>query len=119
MFLVDMWSIGCIFAEFLGRKVFLPGQSGNYIIASNQKITFLGFEQLQLILQKIGTPDDDAIDRIPSEKVLFICYLIVIIWILVPCILEKITEIFKNKSLSKISKCKSFSHRSFGKNVAI
>ena len=23
-----MWSIGCIFAEFLGRKVFLPGQSG-------------------------------------------------------------------------------------------
>lgn len=26
--LVDMWSIGCIFAEFLGRKVFLPGQSG-------------------------------------------------------------------------------------------
>jgi serine/threonine protein kinase len=30
-FIVDMWSIGCIFAEFLGRKVFLPGQSGNYI----------------------------------------------------------------------------------------
>lgn len=28
IFLVDMWSIGCIFAEFLGRKVFLPGQSG-------------------------------------------------------------------------------------------
>lgn len=30
IFLVDMWSIGCIFAEFLGRKVFLPGQSGNW-----------------------------------------------------------------------------------------
>lgn len=26
-----MWSIGCIFAEFLGRKVFLPGQSGKHI----------------------------------------------------------------------------------------
>lgn len=52
---LDIWSVGCIFAEFLGRKVFLPGQSG--------------FEQLQLILQKLGTPDDDVIDRIPSEKV--------------------------------------------------
>lgn len=50
-----MWSVGCIFAEFLGRKVFLPGQKG--------------FDQLHLILQKLGTPDDDVIDRIPSEKV--------------------------------------------------
>jgi hypothetical protein len=33
-------------------------------------MNFLGFEQLQLILQKIGTPDNDVIDRIPSEKVI-------------------------------------------------
>jgi serine/threonine protein kinase len=51
---VDIWSVGCIFAEFLSRKIFLPGQSG--------------FEQLQLILQKIGTPDEDVIQRIPSER---------------------------------------------------
>lgn len=66
-----MWSIGCIFAEFLGRKVFLPGQSGKksngYYI---HELNDLGFEQLQLILQKIGTPDEEVIDRIPSEKVL-------------------------------------------------
>lgn len=65
-----MWSIGCIFAEFLGRRVFLPGQSGKikkcFLILT---IQILGFEQLQFILQKIGTPDDEVIDRIPSEKV--------------------------------------------------
>ena len=51
---IDMWSIGCIFAEMLGRKVFLPGQSG--------------FEQLHLILQKLGTPSEEIIETIPSSK---------------------------------------------------
>jgi serine/threonine protein kinase len=51
---VDMWSVGCIFAELLGRKVFLPGQSG--------------IEQMNLILKKIGFPTDEEIERIPSEK---------------------------------------------------
>lgn len=51
---LDMWSVGCIFAEVLGRKVFLNGQSG--------------FEQLQLILQKLGTPPDEVINAIPSAK---------------------------------------------------
>jgi len=65
--------------NFWGEK--FSFQVNLVIILSDQikKITFLGFEQLQLILQKIGTPDDDAIDRIPSEKVLLICYLFVII----------------------------------------
>lgn len=65
-----MWSIGCIFAEFLGRKVFLPGQSGKRNVKKMNDVKILGFEQLQFILQKIGTPDDEVIDRIPSEKVL-------------------------------------------------
>lgn len=51
---LDIWSVGCIFAEMLGRKVFLPGQSG--------------FEQLHLILQKLGTPSDEVIEQIPSTK---------------------------------------------------
>ncbi len=51
---LDIWSVGCIFAEMLGRKVFLPGQSG--------------IEQLHLILQKLGTPPDDVIERMPSTK---------------------------------------------------
>ena len=52
--LVDMWSVGCIFAELLGRRVFLPGQSG--------------VEQLNLILRKVGFPSEEEIDRIPSPK---------------------------------------------------
>lgn len=51
---LDIWSVGCIFAEMLGRKVFLPGQSG--------------FEQLHLILQKLGTPSEEIIERIPNNK---------------------------------------------------
>ena len=31
-FIVDVWSIGCIFAELLKRKPFLPGTSSNNII---------------------------------------------------------------------------------------
>lgn len=49
-----MWSVGCIFAEMLGRKVFLAGGSG--------------LEQLHLILQRLGTPPDEVISRIPSAK---------------------------------------------------
>ena len=51
---LDMWSVGCIFAEMLGRRVFLPGQSG--------------FEQLHLILQKLGTPSESVIEAIPSTR---------------------------------------------------
>lgn len=49
-----MWSVGCILAELFGRKVFLPGSSG--------------FEQLHLILQKLGTPDEETLNSIPSNK---------------------------------------------------
>jgi serine/threonine protein kinase len=51
---LDMWSVGCIFAEFLGRRVFLPGQSG--------------VDQLHLILRKLGYPMEEDIERIPSHK---------------------------------------------------
>lgn len=49
-----MWSVGCIFAELLGRKIFLPGQTG--------------FDQLNLIIQKLGTPSPEEIAMIPSTK---------------------------------------------------
>lgn len=51
---LDMWAVGCIFAELLNRRVFFPGQSG--------------VEQFQLILQKMGTPSDATLARIPSAK---------------------------------------------------
>jgi serine/threonine protein kinase len=49
-----MWSVGCIFAELLGRKIFLPGQTG--------------FDQLNLIIQKLGTPSEEDIAMVPSAK---------------------------------------------------
>ncbi|KAG8465269.1 hypothetical protein KFE25_002576 [Diacronema lutheri] len=51
---IDVWSVGCIFAELLGRKPLFPGK--DYI------------HQLGLITDVIGTPDDEDIDYIESEK---------------------------------------------------
>jgi len=51
---VDVWSVGCIFAELLRRKPFLPG--------SDTK------NQIELIFDIIGTPTDEEINNIPREK---------------------------------------------------
>lgn len=49
-----------------------------------------------MILQKIGTPDDEVIDRIPSEKVsvLVIWDNIFTVGTLVTCISQTTSEIF-------------------------
>lgn len=52
---IDIWSAGCIFAEMLGRRLLFPGK--NYV------------NQLQLILSVVGTPSQDYINSIGSEKV--------------------------------------------------
>eukprot|EP01012_Entosiphon_sulcatum_P003164 TRINITY_DN10905_c1_g1_i1.p1 TRINITY_DN10905_c1_g1~~TRINITY_DN10905_c1_g1_i1.p1 ORF type:complete len:411 (-),score=118.62 TRINITY_DN10905_c1_g1_i1:329-1561(-) len=51
---IDMWSVGCIFAEMLGRKPLFPGR--NYL------------DQLHIILAVTGSPSDEDIDGIGSEK---------------------------------------------------
>ena len=48
---IDMWSVGCIFGELLGRKVLFRGR--NYI------------HQLQLIVETLGTPTNDDMNFIP------------------------------------------------------
>ncbi|CAI9598284.1 unnamed protein product, partial [Staurois parvus] len=52
---IDMWSVGCIFAEMLGRKQLFPGK--NYI------------HQLQLIMTVLGTPSSHVIRAIGAERV--------------------------------------------------
>lgn len=42
---VDLWAVGCIFAEILGRKPLFRGSSTR--------------EQLELIINKLGTPVGD------------------------------------------------------------
>ncbi|KAI3632014.1 hypothetical protein MIR68_009850 [Amoeboaphelidium protococcarum] len=51
---IDIWSVGCIFAEMLGGKVLFPGK--DYV------------HQLNLILQIVGTPSDETIRRIGSPR---------------------------------------------------
>eukprot|EP00906_Rhabdomonas_costata_P001631 RCo002664 len=51
---VDVWSVGCIFAELLLRKPLFPGK--NYL------------DQLHLIMDVVGTPSSRDIEGIGSEK---------------------------------------------------
>lgn len=51
---IDMWSVGCIFAELLGRKPLFPGK--DYI------------HQLKLIISIIGSPDETDLHFIQSQK---------------------------------------------------
>lgn len=50
----DIWSIGCIFAELLDRKVLFPGNNSD--------------EQLELILTILGTPNKEELSKIPCRQ---------------------------------------------------
>lgn len=52
---IDLWSVGCIFAEMLGRKQLFRGK--HYV------------HQLQLILSVLGTPPEILIGAITSDRV--------------------------------------------------
>ena len=51
---VDVWSVGCIFAELLKRKPFLPGADTK--------------NQIELIIDYFGTPTEEEINNVPKEK---------------------------------------------------
>ncbi|KAJ3261990.1 Mitogen-activated protein kinase [Boothiomyces macroporosus] len=51
---IDMWSVGCIMAELLGGKPLFKGR--DYV------------DQLNQILAVCGTPDDETLSRIGSER---------------------------------------------------
>lgn len=51
---IDVWSVGCIFAELLGRKPLFPGD--DYI------------HQLQIISDVLGTPADEDLAFVTSDK---------------------------------------------------
>eukprot|EP00471_Norrisiella_sphaerica_P006571 CAMPEP_0184491512 /NCGR_PEP_ID=MMETSP0113_2-20130426/20589_1 /TAXON_ID=91329 /ORGANISM="Norrisiella sphaerica, Strain BC52" /LENGTH=397 /DNA_ID=CAMNT_0026875915 /DNA_START=47 /DNA_END=1240 /DNA_ORIENTATION=+ len=53
---MDVWSIGCIMAELIGRKPIFRGD--NYI------------EQMKLIFKQLGTPPDEDLDFITNEQAL-------------------------------------------------
>lgn len=51
---IDIWSVGCIFAEMLKRKPLFPGKNTQH--------------QLQLIISCLGTPEKAALRRIQNEN---------------------------------------------------
>lgn len=51
---IDMWSVGCIYAELLGTKPLFPGD--DYI------------HQLKLIVDFLGTPTDEDIAFVKSSR---------------------------------------------------
>lgn len=51
---MDLWSVGCIFAEMLRRKPMFPGKNTQH--------------QLQLIVGCLGAPGKDVLRRIPNDK---------------------------------------------------
>lgn len=51
---IDMWSVGCIFAELLARNPLFPGE--DYIA------------QLRLICEKLGRPPETDLDFVTSER---------------------------------------------------
>jgi serine/threonine protein kinase len=51
---IDMWSVGCIFAELLAREPLFPGE--DYI------------QQLRLICSKLGRPAEEELDFVTSER---------------------------------------------------
>mmetsp|Transcript_30701 Transcript_30701/g.63477 ORF Transcript_30701/g.63477 Transcript_30701/m.63477 type:complete len:359 (-) Transcript_30701:96-1172(-) len=52
---IDIWSVGCIFAEILGRKAFLQGK--NYQ------------DQLNVIFQVVGPPTEEDLSVVPNAEV--------------------------------------------------
>ena len=74
---IDLWSVGCILAEMLDGKPLFPG---SYYLF--QKITILGFlflliffllgkhyiDQINLILNVVGSPDEHDLASIMNEK---------------------------------------------------
>jgi mitogen-activated protein kinase 1/3 len=78
---IDLWSVGCIFAELLGRKPFLAGDDyidqvrtiaklTKILHAFQQSLTNIldYFQQLTLITEKLGNVPERDMDFITSSK---------------------------------------------------
>jgi len=51
---IDMWSVGCIFAEMIRRKPIFPGTNTQH--------------QLQIVIDCLGSPEREVLSRVPNDK---------------------------------------------------
>lgn len=66
---IDMWSVGCIFAELLNGKPILPGKTEVSVpifcavdfdvVSTYSNVLFLQNEQLNKIYELCGSPDEN------------------------------------------------------------
>jgi serine/threonine protein kinase len=53
---LDIWSVGCIFAELMGRRPIFPGKNYKH--------------QIELICNVLGTPNVEDLKSVTSQKAL-------------------------------------------------
>ncbi|GLH15314.1 Mitogen-activated protein kinase p38b, partial [Gryllus bimaculatus] len=78
---VDIWSVGCIMAELLTGRTLFPGtdqdsSSGQHVLPCSYMHSYqelplalcVDIHQLNLIMEILGTPNDDFMQKISSES---------------------------------------------------
>ncbi|ETO20769.1 Protein kinase domain containing protein, partial [Reticulomyxa filosa] len=66
---VDVWSVGCIFAELILRSELFPG-SNRYVLYFINEINKQDLEMLLIIFAVLGTPQLDDLDWIDNKEAL-------------------------------------------------
>lgn len=72
---VDVWSVGCIFAELLGKRPLFQGKNCDYtyyfFLKKNLSISNikLDLDQVSKITDILGTPPPEEMQSIQSEMV--------------------------------------------------
>lgn len=88
LLLVDIWSVGCILAELLGRRPLFPGRDCNSNWIHHCTCSYqngLDIHQLDLIVNVLGSPTDEDLEFIKNEKVdVTVTRITVISWRLQP-----------------------------------
>ena len=65
---VDVWSVGCIFAELLGRTALFPGKTDKISVCNHKLIGEDYLDQVQRIIAVLGTPNADDMSYIGNES---------------------------------------------------
>lgn len=72
---IDVWSVGCVFAEMIQGQPLFAGRNREplELVPRSQPIDIIIFrldiQQLTLILDLLGTPTDDVIERVCNRDV--------------------------------------------------